>query len=353
MGFDCRKLTRREVLAGGALALAAPALIIPGRAKASDGLVVANWGGPIADMKKRVYYDPFTEKTGIPITVVTGPDFAKVVTQVQADDVEWDVVDVTNVSLPRGIRMELFEPIDEQIVDRSEVLPVAKGQYSISDYLYAGGIGFATNGRSNAPSDPPQNWVDFFDVDKFPGRRGLRSKIGETLEIALMGDGVPASEVYPCDIDRAFKALDRIKPHIDHWIGAQAQTVTLIEQNELDFDYMYSNQAMTAQNSGLNIGYSRQQNILGLSYTVVLRGSRNKEAAMRLLNHIVSRDSQIAMTNQTGMAPLIQGVMNDVDPKVRSWLPDPMDKNNVITDIDWWAEHEEELGLRFKEWLQV
>lgn len=74
------KLNRRHVLAGGAMALAAPALIFPGKARASDGLVVANWGGPIAEMKKRVYYDAFTEQTGIPITVVTGPDFAKVVT---------------------------------------------------------------------------------------------------------------------------------------------------------------------------------------------------------------------------------------------------------------------------------
>lgn len=260
---------------------------------------------------------------------------------------------MTNVFVPRGIRMELFEPIDEQIVERTDVLPVARGQYSISDYLYAGGIGYATSGRSNAPKNPPQTWADFFDVEKFPGRRGLRSKIGETLELALMGDGVPASELYPCDIDRAFKALDRIKPHIGHWIGAQAQTVTLIEQNELDFDYMYSNQAMAAQNSGLNIGYSKQQNVLGLSYTVVLRGSRNRESAMRLLNHIVSRKSQTAMTNQTGMAPLIRDVLTNVDPKVRPWLPDPMDKNNVITDIEWWAKHEEELGIRFKEWLQT
>jgi DNA-binding transcriptional MocR family regulator len=34
-----------------------------------------------------------------------------------------------------------------------------------------------------------------------------------------MGDVVPASEVYPCDVERAFKALGRIKPRVSHWIS--------------------------------------------------------------------------------------------------------------------------------------
>ena len=32
-----------------------------------------------------------------------------------------------------------------------------------------------------------------------------------------MADGVPWDKVYPMDIDRAFKSLDRIKPHVDVW----------------------------------------------------------------------------------------------------------------------------------------
>ena len=40
----------------------------------------------------------------------------------------------------------------------------------------------------------PTTMADFFDVEKFPGKRGMR-KLGKAmLEMALMGDGVPASE---------------------------------------------------------------------------------------------------------------------------------------------------------------
>ena len=43
---------------------------------------------------------------------------------------------------------------------------------------------------------PPQSWADFWDTEKFPGKRGLRRGPKYTLEFALMADGVPPAEVY-------------------------------------------------------------------------------------------------------------------------------------------------------------
>ena len=39
----------------------------------------------------------------------------------------------------------------------------------------------------------PNNWADFWNVEKFPGRRGLYKGVAGMLESALMADGVPAA----------------------------------------------------------------------------------------------------------------------------------------------------------------
>src|SRR3712207_9585689 len=70
----------------------------------------------------------------------------------------------------------------------------------------------------------PNNWVDLFDTRKFPGRRGLRKDPSETLEVALLGDGVPPENLYPLDVDRALNKLDTIKDRIVWWeTGTQLQ----------------------------------------------------------------------------------------------------------------------------------
>lgn len=335
----------------GAVAFSAPFVHIPGKARASERLVVVNYGGPLADAKRKVYYEPFTKETGIPITQLDGPDFAKVRAQVQAKDVEWDVVDLIDTVLPLGDKLGLFERIDESIVNREGVIPHARREYAIGNYVYAGGIAYATEKRKNAPKAHPENWKDFFNIDAFPGRRGLRKRVQENLELALMGDGVPASKVYPCDVERAFKALDRIKPHINQWIGAQAQTIALIQQNECDFNYAYSNQVLVAQQSQIPVGYSRKQNLLGIGFSTVLKGTRNKDAAMRLCAFIMRKDRQIALANLTGMSPVYPGTEDKIDKSVRDWLPDITNKENLFNDPNWWSDQVEKLTLRFQEWM--
>ena len=58
--------------------------------------------------------------------------------------------------------------------------------------------------------------ADFFDLGKFPGKRGMRKGAKANLEMALMADGVPAAEVYTVlgtdeGVDRAFAKLDTSK----------------------------------------------------------------------------------------------------------------------------------------------
>lgn len=334
---------------GLASTVAWPLILTPGKAKASEKLVVANWGGVTAAAKQKAIYDPFTRETGIPIVQVYGPELAKMKAQVQSKDVEWDVVDLIISWVSAGEKDGLFEPIDYSVIPKSRMLPGAVREYEIATHFYSGGIDYTTS--RIAEGKRPKTWADFWNVSAFPGRRGLRRRIGETLELALMADGVPAEKVYPCDVERGFRSLNKIKPHIQQWVAQTPQTTSLIQNDELDFCYTYNSRVFDIQKDKIPIGFSLENNLIGANWVSVTKGTRNKATAMRFLEFFTRPERQLAYCNLTSHAPVSQGVLEKISPAVRPYVPDAQRKGNLLMSADWWAGKEEQLSQRFEEWL--
>ena len=339
--------SRRAMLAAAGAALAAPFIVIPGRARGSGKVVAVNSGGAMGEAKRKAIYEPFTRDTGIEVIAVPGAEMAKIRAQVQSGDVEWDVVDLLDGWVPAGIRMGLLERIDDKIVDRTGCIPAARNDYAVGGSIYSGGIAYPTDRMAKTP----KNWLEFWNVADFPGRRGLRNRVTDTLEIALMGDGVQAKDVYPCDVERAFKALDRVKPAVNHWIAQTAQTVSLIQSNETDFTYTYTTRVKDMQAAHVPMGYSFQQNIMGVGWAGVVKGTPHKDAAMRLCSYIARPDLQVQLTNLSGDAPVYPDALEKVDPAARKWLPNVADPSNLFVNAAWWDTRIDEMTRRFQEWL--
>src|SRR5437762_7330213 len=64
-----------------------------------------------------------------------------------------------------------------------------------------------------------------------------------TVQFALVADGVPVDKVFPLDIDRAFRKLDQIKPHIKVWWTQGSQSQQLIRDGEVDMIAMWNARA--------------------------------------------------------------------------------------------------------------
>lgn len=343
-------ISRRRILKStlvGAAALATPAYLRPGWAQ-GNRVVVVNFGGKMGDVKRKAFYDPFTRDTGIEVVTVSPPEVAKLKLMVEQDAVEWDLVDLVPAWFGSAKRLGLLQEIDDTIVDRTEALPEAQDPFACGVSISAGGIGYPTDRLQGVQ---PKNWVEFWDVENHPGRRGLRTRVSDTLEIALMADGVAPADVYPCDIERAFKALDRIKPHVSHWIDSTAQTVSLIQSNETDYTFTFTTRVKGMQESGVPMDYSFDQNLIHMVRTAVPAGAPNSDGAMRLLSYIMDPERQVEMANGSGDAPTYISSLEKVDPAVRKWLPDLTSNNNLMVDGDWWAANNEELEPRMKEWL--
>jgi putative spermidine/putrescine transport system substrate-binding protein len=179
-------MKRLLLLLGALVALAAPAA-------AQRDLTVVAGGGALQDHMRRTLFDTFAAASGRPVRD-TAYDYnvGPIRAMVQARNVTWDVVLVEAPDLIRGCEDGVFERIDWSVVNREKFLPGG------TTTCGAGAIGWGVSVFRDLVRNPtgPANWQEFWDVQRFPGRRTLRRGARMTLEIALMGDGVPPAEVY-------------------------------------------------------------------------------------------------------------------------------------------------------------
>jgi putative spermidine/putrescine transport system substrate-binding protein len=201
-------------LAGGGAATATlgPLLLAERSIAQTRTLYVNSWGGSYTAAQDAAYFKPFTAATGIQIRVITPVSYARIKAQVQTGSYQFDLTSVNSMLWLRASREGLAEPIDWTIVNK-DALP--------ADAVVADGHGIASNIQGTNlcyRSDKflhggPRSWADFWNVEKFSGPRSLCvSDAPRNMIFALLADGVPRDALYPLDIERAFKKLDRIKP---------------------------------------------------------------------------------------------------------------------------------------------
>jgi putative spermidine/putrescine transport system substrate-binding protein len=348
-----RGVSRRRFLLGSGAALAAasgPLILTPGKAKASEKLVLVSWGGQYREAVEAAFVKPFTQQTGIPVTLSDTPDLAKVKAQVTSKNVEWDVFDGVGSMAMTGNKEGLWEPFDKSIVDLSQ-MKAGVFPDTVAFYMAAGGV--AWDPKKYGPGKHPVDFKSYFDAKAYPGRRGLRTRVSETLEVALIADGVEPRKLYPLDVERAFKSLDRIKPHVAKWIEATPQTITLLQNNEIDFSYTYASRVKPASAAGVSVQFSFEQTINLPEYVQVLKGSPNKQAAMKFVAFMLKPDRLAAFSEMLGFIPNSDKANALLSAEAKKWQPNMASPNNVIMDDMWWRDHYAELEKRMKEWLLV
>ena len=127
-----------------------------------------------------------------------------------------DVLLMPNADLLAACRQGLLIPLDRAVAERSA---------SVSGVSTCGLPAFyeATVLAWDETRDhTPPEWPNFWDVARYPGRRGLPRHARGTLEVALMADGVAARDVYRVlasseGVARAFHKLDQLRPYIVWW----------------------------------------------------------------------------------------------------------------------------------------
>lgn len=314
-------------------------------ASAAD-MVFTSWGGTTQDAQSAAWAEPFTAETGTQVLQDGPTDYGKIKAMVEAGAVSWDVVDVEGDYAVQAGKAGLLEPLDFTIIDKSRLDPRFVTDHSVGSFYYS----FVIGCNKDAVAECPKTWADLFDTAKFPGKRTFyKWSAPGVIEAALLADGVAPADLYPLDLDRAFKKLDAIKGDIIWW-SSGAQSQQMLASAETPYGSFWNGRLTALAESGITVETSWDQNITAADSLVVPKGAPNKEAAMRFIALATSPKAQAAMAAATGYAPINLDAPAEMDPGVRATLPDQQAETQVNADMAYWAEHRDEIGARWYAW---
>lgn len=345
------RLSRRSALAVVVGALAAPAVLNASRAAAkASSVTFTGYGGSFQEILEKQVMKAFTEETGIKVNIVPVPELARVKAQLLTGNVEWDVFTGPGSTTAVGSKQGFWEKLDPSLFDLTDLAVPPKSD-RVTWEFYAQGIVWRPD--KYGPGKHPTNFAEFFDLKAFPGRRALRNTADYVLEVALLADGVAPKDIYPLDLDRAFKALDRIKPSIATWVATTPQTISLVQTDEVDFGFTFSNRvkATTEPGGGKPLAFSFEQTTFYSEDMAVVKGAPNKENAMKLVAYFLRPEVQARVMNQAALIPVSKKAVPMLSAEIRKWQPDLGQPNSFMVNNEYWANNYEAVSRRFKEWI--
>lgn len=345
--------TRREFLgwtAGAAVGVAVGPFVHAHKGAAAEPLVVCAFGGAPQELQRRFFYSPFERATGIKIVDVSKPTLGQMKAQVESKNIEWDVVQAESRWVLRGTQEGLFEPIDTKIVDMTDLIPEAKHSHAVGTYFWSKVIAY--NSKIFPKGKHPKSWKDFWDVKAFPGRRSLQNIPVRQLEFALLADGVPKEKLYPIDVERAYKKLDQIKPHIHAWYVA-AQGEQLLMDGEVVMVPITNGRALVSAAKGFPIDIEFNEGGLELDSWVVLKGTKKREQAMQFINFASKPENQAKFSEQYFGGPTNKKTFGLLSDEVNRKLPSHPSvlSKQFLTNTKWWADNETAMTERWNKWL--
>jgi putative spermidine/putrescine transport system substrate-binding protein len=338
-------------------------------ARAEDTLSIATWGGAYSQSQEIAYFEPYAKETGTSIsTEIYDGTLAKLKEILGGDAPAVDVVDVSAATLGILCNDGLLEPIE------ASSLGAAPSGESAEQDFYSGGLsscGVASVAWSTAiaydrqafTKAQPSQIADLLDNKKFTGKRALPDGARYTLELALLADGVDPADVYtqlatPEGVDRAFKALDKIKSDVYWWDNAQ-EPITWLLEKKVTMAAGYSGRIFRAAvGDRQRLGVIWDGQVYDLDLWAIPKGTKNKDAAMRFITFATAPARLATQAQLIAYGPMRKSALDLVgkhpviDVEMKEFLPTAPDnfKKALKFDDAWWSAHGADLQKRFEDW---
>lgn len=339
---------------------------------AAQEVTVMGWGGAYSISQIEAYHKPFSAETGITVNSVDADNPATPIkAQVEAGNVSVDVASVEYADAVRLCDEGLIEPIDHAILSPAPDGTPATEDFlegALTDCLVSTDV-FSTiyaYDSTKFPDNPPTTIADFFDTEGFPGKRGVRRGAKATLEMALMGDGVPAEEVYELletdeGLDRAFAKLDTIKDDIVWW-EAGAQPPQLLADGEVAMTIAWNGRifaAAVAEDKPFEVVWDGQ--VYELEGYVIPKGAPNMEEALEFVAFATGTEPLANAAEWISYGPprkssaSLVGMYQDGETEMAPNLPTTEANlaNALASSYEFWVDRDSELNERFNAWLSA
>ncbi len=318
-------------------------------ARAAEPLFVNTWGGAWDRAAQAHLFDPFTKDTGIEIRTVSPVSYARLAAQARTGVYDFDVTAIGGSELLRAAQAGLIEKVDESIIDVASLAPNQRLYDGIGSHAFATVVAY----RKDRMPNGPQSWAQFWDTQAFPGARSLQRYAARVLPLALLADGAPADQLYPVDLDRAFKSLDRIKPQVRVWWSQGQQSQQLLRDGEVSAIGIWHSRVLELRRQNVPVEIVWNQAQIDRGYWVVSKGSPRAKQAWRFIASAIRAERLAKFCMQADYAPIDQRVFNVIPEEAAKFMPTYPDnyKTAVEQDVAKLEPQMTDIARRFDQWI--
>jgi putative spermidine/putrescine transport system substrate-binding protein len=318
-------------------------LVIGIKADAQDKgkLVINSWGGAWGQAIQLGLIDSFERETGIDVVLLSTWDVAKSKAAIQSGNPPPE--DILDYDLPGAIalnRDRLLAEIDYKVFDKEDLEKIptyARQPFALGWGQFAIGLCY-DNEVFKTEAKQPKNWSDFWDFEKFPGKRGMLAWPNEAQpEFGLIADGVAPENLYPLDLERALAKLTELRPHVPKFPTSPAILGQMIVDRQVAMEACFTHRIQKLIDGGLTrLSISFDQARVQTEYFMVWKNAPNRENAMKFLAYIIKPQPQATWAQIGNTGPLNPAAFKHIAADVADKLPTSPSYKTIWPKNDEW-----------------
>jgi putative spermidine/putrescine transport system substrate-binding protein len=172
------------------------------------------------------------------------------------------------------------------------------------------------------------------------------------LEAALLGDGVAPDQLYPLDIDRAFKKLDSVRGDLVFW-NSGAELQQQLSSGAVPFAYAWNNRVAYLAQRGTPVDIEWNENIQDGGYHVIAKGDPHRAQDIEFLKYVLEPEPQAKFAELTGYSPSRKAALDMIPADKRKWynaVPANLAQAARAIDTTWWGENMDAVTEKWSAW---
>ena len=225
-------------------------------------LVFASWGGAYQSAQRQAYGIPFEDQFGIEVIDDGTPLLGRVRAMEASGNITWHVFDQGTGTIHNLGRNGSLEDLDFSIIDNRDFLEVLKAPYTAGGGITWGEV-WAYNSDVYPEGNRPTTMTDFYDPEKFPGRRSWAYYphgemkfvlLSENPELVNTAEGrASLSALNPEQVDRAFELFVEYQDQVDLIWQTGSDCPQLLISGDLDMCTAWNGRIYDATKEGAPI----------------------------------------------------------------------------------------------------
>jgi putative spermidine/putrescine transport system substrate-binding protein len=348
------RISRRKFLEVTGVAAAASPFIWTRRSSGAGKVIIRTIGGSYEEATVKSIFEPFTKATGIEVVKVPAT-LGKVLAMHEAGNMELDVMDAGELGVLSLSQKGALEKINYKawkMTNPDDMDPAVRRDDMMGDIYFSSVLGY--NSQAFPTGKQPRNWAEFWDIKKFAGPRMLADIASGAIDVefALLADGVPKDKLYPIDVNRAFKSLDRVRPSIRKFWDTGALSAQMLADKEVVLGSIWNGRLQASADKGAPLAIEWNEAMLQSQYWAVLKG-KNTENAQRFIDFACQPELQAALAKMIPYGPTNRQAFKTIPADLAARLPSSPENRQkaFIQNGKWWADNRPMVSERWTQWL--